>query len=82
MEKAKTRSAKRVTKPKTLVAKVKAVLAKKAPASKKTMKPEDFLQLVQAKAYYLYESRGYVHGDDMADWLEAERLVKNELGIA
>lgn len=30
---------------------------------------------VAQKAYELYEKRGGIHGRDIADWLEAERLV-------
>ena len=32
---------------------------------------------VQKKAYELYEKRGRVDGNDFADWLEAERLVRS-----
>jgi hypothetical protein len=31
---------------------------------------------VEKVAYSLYERRGYVHGNDMGDWLEAERRVR------
>jgi hypothetical protein len=31
------------------------------------------------KAYELYEKRGWVHGLDASDWLEAERLVLAEI---
>jgi hypothetical protein len=36
---------------------------------------------IQARAYYLFEKRGYSHGDDWLDWLEAERQVKKEIGL-
>jgi hypothetical protein len=29
-------------------------------------------------AYDLFEKRGMVHGHDMADWLEAEMIVKDK----
>ena len=32
--------------------------------------------LVEKVAYSMYERRGYTPGDDQADWLEAERKVK------
>ena len=32
--------------------------------------------LVEQVAYSMYEKRGYTPGDDRADWLEAERKVK------
>src|SRR2546423_8419952 len=31
---------------------------------------------IQLQAYELFLSRGERHGDDLADWLEAERLVR------
>ena len=34
---------------------------------------------VRLKAYELFLSRGERHGDDLADWLEAERVVRHEL---
>ena len=42
---------------------------------------EEFMQLVQKKAYDLYEERGCQSGNDLEDWLNAERLVKEDLGI-
>jgi hypothetical protein len=34
---------------------------------------------IQLKAYELFLSRGERHGDDLADWLEAERIVRSQL---
>jgi hypothetical protein len=34
---------------------------------------------VARKAYELYQQRGEAPGDDLADWLLAERLVQEEL---
>ena len=42
---------------------------------------EEFMQLVQKKSYELYEKRGCKSGNDLEDWLEAERLVKEDLGV-
>jgi len=42
---------------------------------------EEFMQLVQKKAYEIYEKRGCKSGNDLEDWLNAERLVKLDLGI-
>ena len=39
------------------------------------------IQLVEKKAYELYEQRGGQHGCHLDDWLEAEKLVKNQLNI-
>lgn len=33
---------------------------------------------IERKAYELYEKRGWIHGLDVGDWLEAERLVLAE----
>ena len=33
---------------------------------------------IHKKAYELYKKRGYAHGNDWADWLEAEKLVVSE----
>ena len=37
-----------------------------------------YIQLVEKKAYELYEKRGCGHGRDMEDWLEAQKLVEDE----
>ena len=34
---------------------------------------------IAAKAHELYQCRGCCHGGDLADWLEAERLVLSEI---
>ena len=40
---------------------------------------EEFMQLVQKKSYEIYEKRGCQSGNDLEDWLNAERLVKEDL---
>ena len=40
----------------------------------------DYEQIVQKKAYELYENRGRADGCDLEDWFQAEQLVKEELG--
>ncbi len=60
----------------------------KMPNLKKTMKQlssvspktdsQQFYQRVQEKAYELYEQRGCLSGNDLADWFTAESLVKGE----
>ena len=42
---------------------------------------EEFMQLVQQKAYELYEKRDCKQGNDLEDWLNAERLVKEDRGV-
>ena len=38
-------------------------------------------ELIARKAHELYERRGGSPGQDLDDWLEAERLVRQELGV-
>ncbi|MEW5895928.1 MAG: DUF2934 domain-containing protein [Candidatus Omnitrophota bacterium] len=35
---------------------------------------------VKDVAYYLYVNRGRVPGHELSDWLEAEKIVKEEIG--
>ncbi|MFA4875156.1 MAG: DUF2934 domain-containing protein [bacterium] len=37
-------------------------------------------EAIRKRAYELYCKRGYAQGNDMRDWLEAEKQVKRELG--
>lgn len=43
-------------------------------------KSSDLQAKVQKRAYELYAKRGFSHGNDLADWLEAERQIKKEMG--
>lgn len=36
-------------------------------------------QRIAEKAYALFLERGAVHGDDVTDWLQAERIIQEEL---
>jgi hypothetical protein len=36
-------------------------------------------QRIERKAYELFEKRGYGHGNDVNDWLEAEKIVNQGL---
>ena len=40
---------------------------------------QELYDRVARKAYELYQQRGEVPGDELADWLLAERLVQEEL---
>lgn len=40
---------------------------------------EDLQEKIRKKAFELYTKRGYVHGNDFKDWLEAERIVKSQI---
>lgn len=46
---------------------------------KSTMDDEVLRQRIAEKAYELYHKRGESHGQDLDDWLEAERLVLGEI---
>ena len=39
------------------------------------MKDRDLYAEIEKLAYELHEIRGWMHGYDLADWLEAERTV-------
>lgn len=43
-----------------------------------SMAKEDLNKKIQKKAYELYKEKGYSHGNDWADWFEAESLVESE----
>lgn len=43
-------------------------------------KSDDLQAKMQKRAYELYAKRSYNHGNDLADWFEAERQIKRELG--
>ena len=49
--------------------------------NEKRVSREEFMQLVQKKAYEIYEKRGCQSGNGLEDWLNAERLVKEDLGV-
>ena len=40
---------------------------------------EPLMTAVQMKAYELFLARGERHGHDLADWLEAERIVRSQI---
>ena len=45
-----------------------------------TLIPQDQLtDMIRKKAYELYEKRGKKSGQDMANWLEAERMIKQKV---
>jgi hypothetical protein len=49
-------------------------------AAQDTAAPEDSEEEIRRRAYELYLSRGGANGDDLSDWLEAERLVRSRRG--
>jgi len=38
------------------------------------------LERIAARAFELYEARGGEHGQDVADWLQAEQEIDDEIG--
>ncbi len=61
------------------MARKKSVPAKKK-KSKKVSK-EEMRELVRGRAQELYEKRGGKNGDQVGDWLEAEKQIKSEKRI-
>lgn len=53
---------------------------KKAAAQPQREKAATYHQQVCETAYYLAEKRGFQCGSELADWLEAERLVQAARG--
>ncbi len=49
--------------------------------SEKRVSREEFMRLVQKKAYEIYEKRNGQSGNELEDWINAERLVKEDLGV-
>jgi hypothetical protein len=44
-----------------------------------TISDQDLYERVARRAYELYQQRGEVPGHDLDDWLQAERVVHDEL---
>jgi hypothetical protein len=49
--------------------------AKKTTSRRKKVSWEEWNTLIARKAYEMFEKRGYSHGNDQADWYEAEKMV-------
>lgn len=49
------------------------------PKAQKPAQLNIFAQRVEKKAYELYEKKGCQNGRDLDDWLEAERIVEQEM---
>jgi len=41
---------------------------------------EKVYEAIRKRAYELFCKRGRTHGNDMRDWIEAEKQIKKELG--
>ena len=56
--------------------------AKKAATKKIIMKhPDDYANKIRQKAYENYLNNGGHHGDDMTDWLKAEKEIKEKYSV-
>ena len=64
---------------KTITSRVKTIEPVSAIAA--LFSPEEIHQLIQKKAYEIFEYRSYQHGHDVDDWLEAERIISAELDL-
>lgn len=49
------------------------------PAKESGIPSEALRQRIAQKAYEIFQKRGYSHGNDLADWFEAEQQVKKEI---
>jgi Protein of unknown function (DUF2934) len=50
-----------------------------SPSHRPRISDQELYERVACKAYELYQQRGEAPGDELADWLLAERLVQEEL---
>ena len=54
---------------------------KAAPVIKSNISKEKLLKEIEKKAYELFLKRNGTHGEDLNDWLEAEKIVKKQYKI-
>jgi len=78
-EKKVAKIAKKTTAKKTTAKKTKSAPVKTIKNTRKKNGSERLFDLIEKKAYEFYESRGYQHGRDQDDWIEAEKAVVAEL---
>jgi hypothetical protein len=60
---------------------VKKAVAGKTAKKKPQINLQDFLEEVRKGAYDLFLQRGSTHGNDLEDWLKAEKKIKRKYGI-
>lgn len=51
----------------------------KSNPTQSSLKSGDLQEKICKKAYEFFERRGYSHGSDLSDWLEAERIIKSQI---
>ncbi|MBF0486255.1 MAG: DUF2934 domain-containing protein [Candidatus Omnitrophica bacterium] len=47
--------------------------------SRPTVSQDEFFRRVQDRAYEIFVNRGCVHGNELNDWYEAEKIVRAEI---
>ena len=67
-----------VEKPQPVMEKAETIKAPEKTEKKVAQAPQIQFEQIALRAYLLFEQRGYVHGFDNEDWLEAERQLKFE----
>lgn len=50
-----------------------------ATGTRQNILPEERIDRIRRKAYELFEKRGHISGNDLADWFEAEKAVDGEI---
>jgi hypothetical protein len=58
-----------------VLAPARPALKKKADKTAPCLSPEERFQMISEAAYFKAEQRGFMAGDDLADWLAAEAEV-------
>jgi hypothetical protein len=46
-----------------------------------TVNLQDYIDQIRARANEIYLNRGNAPGDDLSDWLQAEKEIKKKYGI-
>jgi hypothetical protein len=79
--KGRTKKSTKSTKAKTVRTRAKgpAETRSKKPAKKGEPGPTSLRREIEKKAYELYAKKGFQHGSDVTDWLEAEKQVVNRM---
>ncbi|OGF46819.1 MAG: hypothetical protein A2452_03880 [Candidatus Firestonebacteria bacterium RIFOXYC2_FULL_39_67] len=52
-----------------------------SPAANNSVSKEKLLKEIEKKAYELFVKRNGKHGNDLQDWLEAEKIIKKQYKI-
>ncbi len=55
------------------------VLKSKTPKKGAKADEKAIHEMIEKKAYEIYEKRGMGHGKDLDDWLEAELIIKGKM---